>query len=82
MGLTKQLHELKRQLGRDIPQETLVKIGRFVQSLAQSGIEQTSCKAGDKIPAFALPNVIGQKVSSEDILARGPMVLSFYRGLW
>ena len=82
MGLAEQLNDLKQQLGREIPRETLREIGRFVQGLVQSGIEKTSCQPGDKIPSFTLPNVAGSMVSSEDVLARGPMVLSFYRGIW
>lgn len=83
MGLlTDQLNDLKQQLGREIPKEVLKEIGRFVQGLAQSGIEKTSCQVGDRIPSFALPNVTGKVVASGDILARGPMVLSFYRGAW
>jgi len=82
MGLTKQLNDLKRQLGREIPREILMEIGRFVKELAQSGIEKTSCGAGDKMPSFRLPNVSGKMVFSGDILAEGPMVLSFYRGIW
>ena len=82
MGLTEQLNDLKQQLGQEVPHEILVEIGQFVQGLAQSGIEKTSCQAGDKIPSFILPNVAGQMVSPEAILAKGPMVLSFYRGIW
>jgi len=82
MGLTEQINDLKQQLGRDIPHETLKEIGQFVQGLVQTGIEKTSCQAGDKIPAFELPNVSGRMVSSVDIVAKGPMVLSFYRGVW
>jgi len=82
MGLIEELNDLKQQLGRDIPRETLEEIGQFVQGLVQSGIEKTSCRAGDKMPSFLLPNVSGRMVSSGDILAKGPMVLSFYRGVW
>ena len=82
MGLTEQLNDLKQQLGREIPRDILEEIGQFVQGLAQSGIEKTSCQAGDKMVPFVLPNVAGKMVSSEAILAKGPMVLSFYRGIW
>ena len=82
MGLTEQLNDLKQQLGQEVPREILEEIGQFVQGLARSGIEKTSCQAGDKAPPFILPNVAGQMVSSEDILSKGPMVLSFYRGSW
>ena len=82
MGLTEQINDLKQQLGREIPGEILEEIGQFLQGLAQSGIEKTSCQVGDKMPSFALPGVKGQLVSSEAILEKGPMVLSFYRGIW
>ena len=82
MGLTEELNDLKQQLGREIPREILKEIGQFVQGLARSGIEKTSCQAGEKAPSFALRNVKGQLISSKDILAKGPMVLSFYRGVW
>lgn len=82
MGLTGQLNDLKQQLGREIPRETLEEIGRFIQGLAQTGIEKTCCQAGDTIPAFSLPNISGDMVSSGDILAKSSMVLSFYRGIW
>ena len=82
MGLTEQINDLKQQLGREIPGEILEEIGQFLQGLAQSGIEKTSCQAGDKMPFFALPGAKGQLVSSEAILEKVPMVLSFYRGIW
>ena len=82
MDLTEQLNDLKQQLGQEIPQEILQEIGGFVQELVQSGIEKTSCQVGDKAPSFSLPNVSGETVSSENILTKGPMVLSFYRGIW
>jgi hypothetical protein len=53
MGLTEQLNELKQKLGEEIPRENLVAIGQFIQELAQSGIEKTSCQAGDRIPSAA-----------------------------
>lgn len=82
MSLTEQINDLKQQFGQEIPHEILVEVGQFVQGLAQSGIEKTSCQAGDKVPSFILSNVAGQMVSSEALLAKGPMVISFYRGLW
>jgi peroxiredoxin len=37
---------------------------------------------GDRIPSFALPDPFGQLVSSDELLQRGPLVISFYRGDW
>ena len=82
MGLTEQLNDLKQQLGQEVPQEILQEIGGFVKQLIESCIEKKSCQAGDKAPSFSLPNVSGEVISSEKILAKGSMVLSFYRGVW
>ncbi len=37
---------------------------------------------GDPMPGFLLPNAEGALVSSAELLARGPLVLSFFRGAW
>ena len=37
---------------------------------------------GDKLPGFALSNAYGQEVRSVDLLAKGPMALTFFRGGW
>ena len=39
-------------------------------------------KPGDRMPAFVLPSTEGELVSSDDLLARGPLVLCFFRGGW
>jgi peroxiredoxin len=37
---------------------------------------------GAPLPAFALPNARGVYVDSQDLIAKGPLVLSFNRGGW
>ena len=39
-------------------------------------------KAGDRAPSFTLTDPEGQPVSSDTLLERGPLVISFYRGVW
>ena len=39
-------------------------------------------QGGARAPKFALPNAHGQLVRSSDLLAKGPLVLTFYRGIW
>ena len=82
MSLTSQLEELKQQMAREIPKETLVTLGKALEEVGQTGILSNSCKAGDEAPPFVLLNVTGSMVSSAEILAQGHMVLSFYRGVW
>ena len=55
---------------------------RATEELRASGIMERVIKVGDKLPAFALPNSSGQEVRSADLLAKGPLVVTFYRGAW
>ncbi|MBA2675451.1 peroxiredoxin-like family protein [Ramlibacter sp.] len=50
--------------------------------LTASGIGKTCLQAGAKMPMFVLPNANGETVAAEALLARGPLVISFYRGAW
>ena len=54
----------------------------LVAQLAANGMTEASLKAGDHIPEFALPSVEGRLVSSAELLGRGSLVLSFFRGGW
>ena len=82
MSLKEDIDKLKEQSSRNIPEETLNLMLTDTGSLKQSGIVEKSLKAGDKAPSFSLPNVNGEIVSLEELLARGPVVLNFYRGGW
>jgi len=44
--------------------------------------EPASVSVGMSAPAFALPAQDGHTVALADALARGPVVLIFYRGYW
>jgi peroxiredoxin len=50
--------------------------------LAASGITQRAIKAGNRAPDFRLPDARGGRVRLRDLLTRGPVVVSFYRGGW
>jgi len=39
-------------------------------------------KLGDKAPSFTLPNQQGTLVSLDNLLAKGPVIVTFYRGSW
>jgi peroxiredoxin len=62
--------------------EALDTMHRATAELIASGQAQRARKAGDAAPEFTLKDPDGKPVSSRDLLARGPLVLSFYRGVW
>lgn len=55
---------------------------RATSELVASGQALNARKAGDKAPEFALKDPDNHVVSSAELLAKGPLVVSFYRGVW
>lgn len=62
--------------------EVLDIMHRATAELVASGQALNAKKAGDKAPEFTLDNSEGRSVSSRDLLAKGPLVITFYRGVW
>lgn len=82
MNLQQEIEALKNQFYRDLPEQTKIVIQSVTKKLKQSDIIERCCKVGDKAPDFSLPNIRGERIQSSDILAKGPLVLTFYRGGW
>ena len=55
---------------------------RATAELIASGAAEKALKVGDTAPAFALKDPDGNLVSSQELLAAGPLVITFYRGVW
>ena len=64
------------------PAERLAIMHRATEDLRHSGIMDRIVKVGAPAPAFELDNHDGRRVDSAELLAGGPMVLSFFRGAW
>lgn len=55
---------------------------RATDELIASGAAKAALKVGDKAPTFKLPDADGNIVDSTALLAQGPLVVTFYRGVW
>ena len=55
---------------------------RATRELIESGAAEKALKVGDKAPAFTLNDAEKKPYSSADLLAKGPLVVTFYRGVW
>lgn len=66
----------------NVPRSVIGTMRRATAELIASGAAGTALKAGDKAPAFTLNDPNGQPVSSAELLSQGPLVVSFYRGVW
>jgi len=73
----------KREAGQDRqPAEVKETMAAAQERLADSGIVEKALKVGDTVPEFTLQGTDGTPVSSADLLAKGPVVITFYRGGW
>jgi len=82
MTLQDKLNEYKVQFESTLPPEAIAIMHRATDDLRHSGIMERVLKIADHAPEFALPNAQGQIVSSAQLLEKGPLVVSFYRGVW
>lgn len=55
---------------------------KATEDLIRSGLVERAKKIGDQAPDFSLPDAGGELVRLADLLARGPVVVTFYRGTW
>jgi len=66
-----------------VPPDRLATSERATAELLASGIEDRVLKVGEKAPGFSLLDALtGKPVRSSDILALGPLIVSFFRGRW
>ncbi|QZY56189.1 peroxiredoxin-like family protein [Crassaminicella profunda] len=82
MNLKLQLKKLQEEASKEIPKDIMNVLKESVEKLAKEEIEKKALKVGDKIPHFVLKNAVGEMIDLNDLLADGPLVISFYRGGW
>lgn len=66
----------------NVPSAVIETMHRATAELIASGAASRALKAGDQAPAFNLNDPDGNAVSSAALLRTGPLVLTFYRGVW
>lgn len=82
MSLQDKLDEYKAGFKQKAPIEAQQTMERATEELIATGQHLNAPKVGEKFPEFALPNQNGEVVRLSDLLAKGPVVVSFFRGLW
>ncbi|MDA8438957.1 MAG: peroxiredoxin-like family protein [Propionibacterium sp.] len=73
-------HRIERD--RSMPARSLAILHAEIAGLAASGVADHALRTGSPAPDFTLPDVDGHPVHLADLLAAGPVVLTFYRGGW
>jgi peroxiredoxin len=81
--LQTQLDNITSQTRSLVQPERLAITDAAVHDLHATGIEDRILSVGAIAPSFSLPDAInGRLVHSADLLALGPLIISFFRGRW
>lgn len=59
-----------------------VLLAKATEDLIKSGQAQRAIHQGQKAPDFVLPDAKGRPIRLSELLKKGPVVLTFYRGGW
>ena len=82
LPLQGKLDTLSAAFDAAVPSALSEALHRGTKELIASGAQNRALKAGDIAPEFNLPDADGNPISSKALLAKGPLVLTFYRGAW
>jgi hypothetical protein len=80
--LAERLDAIRQGADKRIPPDKRAIMHRATDDLRASGILDGVIKVGDPLALFALENAFGQEVRSSELLAKGPLVLTVFRGSW
>jgi peroxiredoxin len=65
-----------------VPRTVIDTMHRATEELISSGAAQRALKVGSRAPLFTLKDAKGREFSLSELLTHGPLVISFYRGVW
>jgi peroxiredoxin len=65
-----------------LPKEISEVFAADAEKLAKEHAAPLKVQVGDRAALFELPNAVGKKISLKDLLDKGAIVLTFYRGAW
>jgi peroxiredoxin len=78
----KELDEFREKMSKTAPADRLKVYEEGIEEVRKSGVIEKALKVGDRAPDFELPDATGKKVKLSELIARGPVVVTWYRGGW
>jgi peroxiredoxin len=81
-SLAERLLEVRAGIAQYVRPENQQVNERTIEWLRSSGATERALRRGDEAPLFTLLDQAGRSVASQDLLASGPMIVSFFRGRW
>jgi len=80
--LEEKLKARSAESSKKVPEAVRAEFARGIEAVEKSGILKTVKKVGDPAPDFTLKNPVGEKTTLSEVLKKGPVVLTWYRGGW
>ena len=81
-SLKDRIAELTKQMAEHAPAGVAATLRAELRKLAESGIAQRALQVGAKAPDFSLPETQGSMLSLSSLIAKGAVIVTFYRGGW
>ena len=80
--LQDRLDAIRKGGEKQAPPQALEIMHRATRDLAEAVASNPGPGAGAEAPPFRLPDQDGNPVDSTDLLAKGPLVVTLFRGHW
>ena len=80
--LSQQLEEYRAGWMQRVPADRRAAMERHIAHLSETGIGGRARQVGDQAPEIILPDARGNSFEVATLLAKGPVVVTFYRGGW
>src|SRR5258708_18233515 len=78
--LQDQIAAFQAQSAGRAPSEVSAAFAGAIAQLVASGVTERALKVGEQAPDFTLPDALGSSVTLSQLLTKGPVVVTFYRG--
>jgi peroxiredoxin len=78
----KELDEFREKVSKQASPDRLRAYEQGIDEVRKSGMIDKALKVGDRAPDFELLNAAAKRVKLSELTARGPVVLTWYRGGW
>jgi peroxiredoxin len=82
VSIKDEIEALEEDPVRKIPAAQLKAAAEGIDLVRLSGVAEKALKVGDKAPDFELPNATGKPIKLSTRLKDGPVVVTWYRGVW
>lgn len=82
MQRLKEQTDAKIALGRKKNPEFMKGVDDIINEAKAFQKGKNAIKIGEKAPSFELPNPLGKQIQLFDVLSKGPVIITFYRGSW